>query len=105
MRAIDVAPAIADHPAGGELDVESRRRALKHARLGLAALTRLAMLRTRVKTNFNTIKDWYRFRQPLIYGLNKISCLFSPPDVGLVSDDDKAESSLLEPLAARDGIR
>src|SRR4051812_23043844 len=105
VRAIDVLPAIADHPARGELDVEGRRGALKHARLGLAALTRLAMLRTRVKTNFKTIKDWDQFRQPLINGLNKIACLFSPPDVGLVGDDDKAESSLLEPLAARDGIR
>jgi len=27
-----------------------------------------------------------------------------PPDVGLVGDDDKAESSLLEPLGSRDGI-
>jgi hypothetical protein len=105
MGAIYVAPAIADHPARGKLDVESRRGALKHARLGLAALTRLAMLCTRVKTNFKTIEDWDQFRQPLINGLNKLACLFSPPDVGLVGDDDEAESSLLELLAARDGIR
>jgi hypothetical protein len=63
------------------------------------------MLHARVKTNFKTIKDWDQFRQPLIYGLNPIACLFSSPDVGLVGDDDKAESSLLEPLAPRDRVR
>ena len=104
VRAIDVAPAVTDHPARGKIDVESRRGALKHARLGLAALTRLAMLCTRVKTNFKTIEDWDQFRQPLINGLNKLACLFSPPDVGLVGDDDEEESSLLELIAARDDI-
>ena len=104
-RAIHVLPAIADHPARGKLDVESRRGALKHAWLGLAALTRLAMLCTRVKANFKTIEDWDQIRQPLINGLNNLACLFSPPNVGLVGDNDEAESSLLEPLAARHGIR
>jgi hypothetical protein len=58
-----------------------------------------------VKTNFNTIEDRDQFHQPLINGLSHLAGLFSPPDVRLVGDDDKPESSLLESLAASDCVR
>jgi hypothetical protein len=38
VAAVDIAPAIADHPASGEVDFEFAGGAEQHARLGLAAI-------------------------------------------------------------------
>ena len=105
VRAIDVAPAVANEEAAFQIDAMPLRGAQQHAGLRFSAIARITVTRAGMKTNFDRIQDWDQFRQPLINGLSKLACLFSPPDVGLVGDDDEAESSLLEPLAARDRIR
>src|ERR1017187_7034627 len=59
MAAINVAPAIADHPASREVNVQLARGAAQHAGLGLAAIAIRRAL-AGMKTNFHAVNRQLR---------------------------------------------
>ena len=88
FAAIDVAPAIADHPGAGEVEAEVARRVEQHAGLGLAATVvgmRDALARGIASLDACDLGD--EFPQSGVHGLDDGLRLGAAADVGLVGRD------------------
>ena len=96
MRAIHVAPSIADEETSLQVDPVRRGRAQKHARFWFPAIAWVAVRAAGVKTNFDPVEAGKIGPQPGVHGVNRFPQLRSASHVGLVSDNDEKKAGLLE---------
>ena len=105
MSAIDIAPAIANQEASGQVDIQSCCGAQKHAGLWLAAFARLALRGARVKANFDRVEGRNRGAQFRVHCLDGFAALGSPADIRLIRHDDEKKASRFQLRAGADGFR
>lgn len=96
VRAIDVAPAIADQKAAGEIDAVSLRRAQQHAGLRFSAIARIAMTCPGMKTNFDSVQRGHSRAQRGVHRFDRLTILRSATNVRLVRHDDQKKPGLFK---------
>src|SRR5579883_151493 len=98
---VNVAPAVADHEAGGEIDIEIARRGLEHPRFRLAALAGIGAVMIadvdRVERHGSSQDGMNLFEG--------FAALSPAGEIGLVGDDNQQESRLAKPHESRPGAR
>ena len=102
MRAIDVAPAVADKETALQVDAVSGRGAQQHAGLWFPAIARFAMATPGMETNLDGVDDGKIRVQFLVHRFNRFAALSSTPNIGLVGDYNENKAGLLQsPTAIR----
>ncbi len=96
VGAVDVAPAIPDEEAFGEIDSVRRGRTLQHAGRRFSAIARIAMSCAAVKTNFNPIERGKEGPEILVHGFNDLPGLSAAAHIGLVGHHDEEETGFLQ---------
>jgi hypothetical protein len=104
LRAIDVAPAIADEEAALQVEVVNGSGAQQHAGLWFPAITRITMARPGVITDFDVVDARNVFAQLGVHCFDGFAALRSAAYVRLVGDDDQKKSGFLQLPAAFDGV-
>ena len=95
--AINVAPAVADHPALREIDAEFVCGVKQHARRRFAKIARDAL--PGIVADLDAI-DWQRRAHFPVHRLDDLARLCAASDIGLVRGDDEEEACCLQ-LRAR----
>src|SRR5436190_11886821 len=88
MRAIDVAPAIADDKSSFQIDVPGGGGAKEHPGPGFPAIAGFPMARSRVVTDFNGIDRRHGGAKHPVDGVDGFPALSSATDIGLVRHND-----------------
>jgi len=93
LTAVDVAPAVADHPRAGEIESESLGGVGDHPGLGLAAVViRVgATLAGRV-ADLDVLEGRDQFAQASVHRFDDGLGLITATDVGLIGGDDEDEA-------------
>ena len=97
----DVAPAVADHVRGGELEIQLAGGTHEHPRFRLAARTSVRVV---VIARVQTVEG-KRGADRVVDRLDRGARRRPARDVRLVGDDDHAETALVQPLDAARRVR
>ena len=93
VRAIDVAPAIADEKAALQIDAALGRCPQEHSGLRFPALARIAMARAGVITDLDRIERRNRGAKLRMHRFHGGPALSSATNIRLIADDDEGKPS------------
>jgi hypothetical protein len=103
-RAINVAPAVADHVTAVKVDPQRGGSGKKHSRHRFSAEARFAMLATGMETNFDPIEHGQGRQEFRMHLVDLRVCLRPAADIRLIRDHDEKKSRSLQPRASSRGI-
>lgn len=105
VRAINIAPAIADEKAPLQIDPPRASRPKQHSRLWFPAIAGIAVPFAGVITNFDRVQGPNCCPQFFVHRFNDLPSLSAAADVWLICNDDQKETGRLQLPATVRGVR
>lgn len=96
VTAVNIAPAVSQHPAACEIQAEVGCGGVQHGRFGLTAVARLAVVGASVIAHFHQVNLRHQGEEPGMHGFDCGLCLRAAPHVGLVGCYDQMEAGALQ---------